>query len=74
MPKSLKDYAAALQGPQSDPYTHEVLTAQGLSFSIHKSEEAANETAGIIGGTVRPLVTKLSRYWDDTELGARYDH
>ena len=76
MAKSLRDYAEALRdrSGEPDPYTHEVLTPDGRSFSIHKSEAAATERAAQIKGSVRPYVAKPSHYWDSTELGARYDH
>lgn len=54
--KTLKDYASALRPPATDPYTHEVLSADGFPFGLYKSEARADYWAGKIGGTVRLFV------------------
>lgn len=56
------------------PYTHQVISPRGDSFSIHKSEAEAQTIADLYkGATVEPFTPTPSEYWTGS-IGDRYDH
>lgn len=72
--KSLRDYADFLQASSMDVYTHQVVRADGATFSIHKSEADATARLplGGPGAYVDAYTPKPSTYWKTGEQ--HYDH